>query len=142
MDYAGILSKKNILAGGGPFGALITQGNQIIAAGTNRVTSNNDPTAHAEVVTIRRAAENINNYDLNGLEIYSSAEPCPMCLGAIQWARLKKIHFANTVKQTSEIDFDDEAFYKGLEIPTKHIPNKMAIEAFKYWKETDKKTHY
>ena len=96
MRRAIVLSVDNVRNGGGPFGAVITRNGEVVATGVNRVTANNDPTAHAEVSAIRNAAEALGTFDLSDCEIYTSCEPCPMCLGAIYWARLKKVYFANT----------------------------------------------
>ena len=99
---------------GGPFGAVIVKDNRIIAEGYNQVTSNNDPTAHAEIVAIRTACEALNDFHLEGAKIYCSCEPCPMCLSAIYWARIEKIYYANTCKDAKEAGFDDENFYTEL----------------------------
>jgi len=101
------LSKENIDNGGGPFGAVIVKDGKIIAKGVNKVTVNNDPTAHAEVTAIREATKILNTFDLAGCEIYTSCEPCPMCLGAIYWAHLDKIYFGNTKIDAKNIGFND-----------------------------------
>ena len=143
------LSIDNIDEGGGPFGAIIVKDGQIVAKGTNRVTVNNDPTAHAEINAIREATQKLGTFDLSGCRIYSSCEPCPMCLGAIYWARLDKIYFANTKTDARDIDFDDSFIYEELEKPieqrkisTKQILREEAIAAFKKWKNTEGKTEY
>jgi len=143
------LSIENIDNNGGPFGAVIVKDGKVIAKGVNRVTSNNDPTAHAEVNAIRKAAEALGTYDLSGCEIYSSCEPCPMCLGAIYWARLDKLYYANTKQDAKDIDFDDSFIYEELDqpiekrkIPTVQILNKEAIEAFNKWREKEDKIEY
>lgn len=116
MQKAIQLSRDNMLDGyGGPFGAVITKDNKIIAEGYNEVTSCNDPTAHAEVQAIRKACQIVGNFNLEGYEIYTSCEPCPMCLSAIYWARLDKIFYANSRKDAAAIDFDDDFIYD--EIP-------------------------
>jgi len=143
------LSKKSVKNGGGPFGAVIVKDGKIIAEGTNSVTKNNDPTAHAEINAIREAAKKLNNFDLSGAEIYTSCEPCPMCLGAIYWARLDKIYFANTKDDAKNIGFDDSFIYEEIEkpisqrkIPTVQILRDKAIEAFEMWKEKEDKIEY
>ncbi len=143
------LSVDNIDNNGGPFGAVIVKDGKVIAKGVNRVTSNNDPTAHAEVNAIRNAAEALGTYDLKGCEIYSSCEPCPMCLGAIYWARLDKLYYANTKQNAKDIDFDDSFIYEELDlpiekrkIPTIQMLNNEAIKAFNKWREKDDKIEY
>lgn len=143
------LSIKNVDTNGGPFGAVIVKDGEIIARGTNKVTSNNDPTAHAEVNAIREAAAKLGTFDLKGCEIYSSCEPCPMCLGAIYWARLDKLYYANTKQDAKEIDFDDSFIYEELElpvekrkIPTMQILRNEAIIAFNKWKDKADKLEY
>lgn len=143
------LSIKNIDHDGGPFGAVIVKDGKIIARGVNRVTSNNDPTAHAEVNAIREAAAHLGTFDLQGCEIYSSCEPCPMCLGAIYWARLDKLYFANTKLDAKNIDFDDSFIYEELDlpiekrkIPTKQMLREKALEAFNKWKNKTDKIEY
>ena len=143
------LSIKNVDTNGGPFGAVIVKEGKIIARGKNKVTSNNDPTAHAEVNAIREAAAKLGTFDLKGCEIYSSCEPCPMCLGAIYWARLDKLYYANTKQDAKEIDFDDSFIYEELElpvekrkIPTTQILRDEAIVAFNKWKDKADKLEY
>ena len=131
---------------GGPFGSVIVKDNKIIAKGSNKVTSSNDPTAHGEIVAIREACKNLNTFDLSGCEIYTSCEPCPMCLSAIYWSRLDKIYYANTREDAKNIDFDDSFIY--LEIPKKIDDRKIkmtqmlrdeALKAFEIWdKKVDK----
>jgi len=144
------LSISNINScNGGPFGAVIVKDGQIIARGANSVTSSNDPTAHAEVVAIRQACENLQTFQLTGCEIYASCEPCPMCLGAIYWARLDKLYYANTKNDAAAINFDDKFIYEELEKPledrtlfTRQLLRNEALEAFKKWSETEQKTEY
>src|SRR6056297_214219 len=143
------LSIDNIDEGGGPFGAIIVKDGEIVAKAANRVTVNNDPTAHAEINAIREAAQKLGTFDLSGCRIYSSCEPCPMCLGAIYWARLDKIYFANTKADARDIDFDDSFIYEELEKPiekrkisTKQILREEAIAAFNQWKTKDDKIEY
>jgi len=131
---------------GGPFGSVIVKDNKIIAEGSNKVTFLNDPTAHGEVVAIREACKKLKTFDLSGCEIYTSCEPCPMCLSAIYWARLDKIYYANTREDAKNIDFDDSFIY--LEIPKKIGDRKIkmtqmlrddALKAFEIWdKKVDK----
>jgi guanine deaminase len=134
---------------GGPFGAVVVKDGKIIARGANSVTATNDPTAHAEVVAIREACKVLNNFQLEGCEIYTSCEPCPMCLGAIYWARPDKLFYANSKEDAAEVDFDDKFIYEELAKPiekrnlfTQRMLNDEAIEAFKKWNESPMKTEY
>lgn len=144
------LSIENVESGtGGPFGAVITREGEIIARGTNRVTSSNDPTSHAEVVAIRAACESLQDYQLTDCEIYCSCEPCPMCLGAIYWARLGAIFYANTKADAAEIEFDDQFIYEELdrEIPhrslvTKQLLREEALAAFEKWAASETRIKY
>ncbi len=143
------LSVENIDNNGGPFGAVIVKDGKIIARGTNRVTSNIDPTAHAEVNAIREAAKVLGTFDLSGCEIYSSCEPCPMCLGAIYWAHLDKLYFANTKTDAKNIEFDDSFIYEELDLPiekrkiqTRQMLREEALEAFNKWKTKEDKIEY
>ena len=149
MREAIALSLKNIEEEGGPFGAVIVKDGEIIAKGTNRVTTNNDPTAHAEINAIRKATQKLGTFDLSGCRIYSSCEPCPMCLGAIYWAHLDAIYFANTKADARDIDFDDSFIYEELEKPiekrkisTKQILREEAMAAFNKWRTKDDKIEY
>ena len=131
---------------GGPFGSVIVKDSEIIAEGSNKVTSSNDPTAHGEIVAIREACKKLKTFDLSDCEIYTSCEPCPMCLSAIYWSRLNKIYYANTRDDAKKIDFDDSFIY--LEIPKKIGDRKIkmtqmlrddALKAFEIWdKKVDK----
>lgn len=141
------LSIDSMRAGnGGPFGAVIVKDGKVIARGFNKVTSTNDPTAHAEVVAIREACKVLGTFQLSGCEIYTSCEPCPMCLGAIYWARPEKMYFANTKSDAAAIGFDDQFIYNEIELdvhqrhlPTEQLLNDEALEAFKEWsRKTDK----
>ena len=140
------ISKKSVSNNGGPFGCVITKDDKIIAEGNNQVTKNNDPTAHAEIVTIRKACQKLNNFNLRGLEIYTSCEPCPMCLSAIYWSHIDKIYYANTRIDAAKIGFDDKFIYDELNIdlkkrliPLEQINQKEAIKAFNDWElKTDK----
>jgi len=143
------LSIKNIDNGGGPFGAVIVKDGVVVAASGNSVTNDNDPTAHAEVNTIRAAAKKLGTFDLSGCEIYSSCEPCPMCLGAIYWARIDNLYFANTKKDADDIGFSDKFIYEELEkhytqrnLKTETMMREEALEAFKKWKNSESKTEY
>src|SRR5574344_919865 len=111
------LSIENVKNGGGPFGAIIVKGGKIVATGVNRVTANNDPTAHAEVSAIRAACNKLNTFDLSGCDIYTSCEPCPMCLGAIYWAHLDTIYYGNNKNDAEDIGFGDAFIYKELALP-------------------------
>ena len=143
------LSKKSIDEGGGPFGCVIVKDNQIIAEGYNQVTKNNDPTAHAEIVTIRKACKTLNTFDLSNVELFTSCEPCPMCLSAIYWSHINKVYYGNSRKDAALIDFDDEHIYNELKldinqrkIKMSQINNKEALEAFKLWGQTENKIKY
>jgi guanine deaminase len=144
------LSIDNVKSGkGGPFGAVIVKDGKIIAHGTNEVTSSNDPTAHAEVVAIRNACKMLGTFQLDNCDIYTSCEPCPMCLGAIYWSRPARLFFANTKKDAADIHFDDQFIYQELEIPyqdrkliTKQLLRDEALEAFKLWSKSIHKIEY
>ena len=146
MKRAIELSIKSVNNGGGPFGSIIVKSDKIIAEGSNKVTSNNDPTAHGEIVAIREACKKLNNFSLNGCELYSTCEPCPMCLSAIYWARIDKIYYANTREDARKIDFDDSLIYTELQknidkrkIPMIQMMRNEALKAFEMWdKKTDK----
>ena len=114
MKRAIELSIKSVGLGGGPFGSVIVKNDKVIAEGTNKVTVNNDPTAHGEIVTIRKACKNLNNFNLSGCELYSTCEPCPMCLSAIYWSHIEKVYYANTRDDAQKIDFDDSLIYSEL----------------------------
>jgi guanine deaminase len=149
MQMAIDLSIANIDKGGGPFGAVIVKDGEVIAASGNSVTNDNDPTAHAEVNTIRAAAKKLGTFDLSGCEIYSSCEPCPMCLGAIYWARIDKLYFANTKKDADDIGFSDNFIYDELDkhyternLKTETMMREQALKAFKKWSLSESKTDY
>ena len=134
---------------GGPFGCVIVKGETIVGRGNNKVTSTNDPTAHAEVVAIRDACKNIGTFQLDECEIYTSCEPCPMCLGAIYWARPKIIYYANNRKDAADIGFDDSMIYEEMsktyperKIPILSISREEALTVFNEWKNKEDKTHY
>ncbi len=143
------LSIENVKNGGGPFGAVIVKDNEIVATGVNRVTANCDPTAHAEVSAIREAARKLGTFDLSGCEIYTSCEPCPMCLGAIYWARLDKMYYGNTKADAKEIGFDDSFIYDELELKpedrklhSENLLHNEAIRAFEAWNAKEDKVVY
>lgn len=134
---------------GGPFGCVIAKGGRIVGEGCNQVTSTNDPTAHAEIVAIREACRNLKSFQLEGCVVYTSCEPCPMCLGAIYWARPAGIFFAGTRDDAAAAGFDDELFYSELEKPNDERQLKMvsilreeALKVFKNWNEKPDKTEY
>lgn len=144
------LADENISSGkGGPFGAVIVKDGVIIAEGANQVTSVNDPTAHAEIVAIREACRNLNSFQLDDCEIYCSCEPCPMCLGAIYWARPVAVYFAADKHDAAQAGFDDSFIYGEIlqphdqrKIRTLHHPLKEASDVFRKWIETEDKTEY
>jgi guanine deaminase len=134
---------------GGPFAAIVVMGGKVIAQGTNLVTTSNDPTAHAEIVAIREACRTLNTFKLTGCDIYTSCEPCPMCLGAIYWARLDRIFFANSRMDAAKIGFDDKLIYREIplpvskrKIPTIRLMEKQALMAFREWERKKDKTAY
>ena len=143
------LADESVKRGGGPFGAVIVKDGEIVAGSANSVTLDNDPTAHAEVNTIRQACRKLGTFDLSDCVIYTSCEPCPMCLGAIYWAHIKRIYYGNTKKDAAEIDFADDFIYKELETHLEHravpfIPllHDEAIKTFHAWVEKEDKTRY
>ncbi len=143
------LSIENVHNGGGPFGAVIARGGDIISTGVNRVTASNDPTAHAEVSAIREACRKLGTFDLSGCEIFSSCEPCPMCLGAIYWAHLDKLYFGNTKINAKDIGFDDSFIYEELDLPSEQrrlkavrMLGEEAIKAFRMWDDMENKIKY
>lgn len=144
------LSIENMRSGkGGPFGAVIVKDGKIIARGFNQVTSTNDPTAHAEVVAIREACKELNSFQLDGCEIYTSCEPCPMCLGAIYWARPDKMYYANTKVDAANIGFDDQFIYEEIELPLhgrklscEQLLQEEALLAFQEWQDKQDKIEY
>lgn len=149
MRRAIALSEESVDRGGGPFGAVIAKDGEIVAEASNRVTIDNDPTAHAEVNCIRLAAARLGTFDLSGCEIYTSCEPCPMCLGAIYWARLDRIYYANDRKDAARIGFDDDFIYQEIPLKPEDRQKKMTIllpeeatRAFRMWEERVDKTAY
>ena len=134
---------------GGPFGCVIVKGNEIVGRGNNKVTSLNDPTAHAEIVAIRDACKNLNTFQLEDCEVYTSCEPCPMCLGAIYWARPKVIYFANNREDAAKIGFDDSMIYEEMnteiekrKIPIINLGRENALKIFEEWANTSSKITY
>ena len=146
MKRAIELSLESVNKGGGPFGCVIVKDEKIVSEGSNKVTSSKDPTAHGEIVAIREACKKVNNFSLSGFELYSSCEPCPMCLSAIYWARIDKVYFANTRQDAQKIDFDDSLIYSEFQknidkrkIPMVQMMRSEALKAFELWdKKTDK----
>ena len=149
MERAIELSIDSVKSGGGPFGSVIAKDNKIISEGMNRVTKNNDPTAHGEIVAIRNACKNLNDFHLKGCELYTSCEPCPLCISAIYWARIDKVYYANTRNDAQKIDFDDAFIYSELtkkinqrKIPMIQLMRDEALKGFKLWKNTENKVKY
>ena len=150
MRHAIAVSENSVRNGGGPFGAVIaSKDGEIIAEASNSVTIDHDPTAHAEVNCIRKATAKLGTFDLAGYDIYTSCEPCPMCLGAIYWAHLDKIYYANDRKDAAAIGFDDDFIYQELELKNEDRHKKMELllpeeakKAFEMWAESTDKTEY
>ena len=150
MREAIALSRDSVhTCGGGPFGAVVVKDGQVIGRESNKVTVNNDPTAHAEIEAIRDACRNLNDFSLKGCTIYSSCEPCPMCLSAIYWARLDQVYFGNTQDDAAKIDFDDAFLYKEVALPlaSRSLPieqllGEEAVEVFNEWDAKEDKIRY
>ena len=149
MTRAIELSLASVRSNGGPFGCVIVKNNEIIAEGSNKVTIINDPTAHAEIVTIRKACKALNNFNLEGTEMYTSCEPCPMCLSAIYWSHIDKIYYSNTRLDAAKIGFDDNYIYNELskqlsqrKIPMQQLNQENAIKVFKEWELKPDKIKY
>lgn len=150
MEHAVSLALNGLKSTGhGPFGAVIVKNNDIIGTGINNVTLLNDPTAHAEVSAIRDACHNLNDFSLKGCEIYTTCEPCPMCLGAIMWSRIDRIYFGATREDAARIDFDDRKFYDEIakpphlrEIPMTSLARENCLEIFRAWTQLNDKKHY
>lgn len=143
------LSQESVASGGGPFGAVIVKDGKIIGQGLNRVTISNDPTAHAEIVAIREACKNLKSFQLKDCIIYSSAEPCPMCFGAMYWARPQAVYFGNTRRDAAAIGFDDALIYKEAatlhadrRIPFHQLMRDEALKVFKLWAAKEDKVIY
>jgi guanine deaminase len=149
MTRAIQLSVENVHAGGGPFGAVVVKDGAIIAEGVNRVTSTSDPTAHAEVSAIRTACAKLGAFELKDCDLYTSCEPCPMCLGAIYWARLARVYFGNLAADAAKIGFDDAFIYREIsqphahrEIPMIQMMREEALAGFRAWQEKPNKIEY
>ena len=150
MKQAIALATENVLSGrGGPFGAVIVRDGEILATGVNCVTTNNDPTAHAEVMAIRAACEKLGSFQLAGCEVYTSCEPCPMCLAALYWSRCAAIYFGNTAADAAVAGFDDSFLYEEVakphserNIPTTRLLPERAIVSFNTWREQTERVDY
>lgn len=149
MQIAIDLAEKSAQGGGGPFGAIVVKDNKIIGRGTNQVTSWNDPTAHAEVVAIRDACKSTNSFQLEGCVIYTSCEPCPMCLSAIYWARPEAIYYGGTKEDARDVGFDDAFIYQEIAknsnervIPSYHILHKESQKPFTIWRKKEDRIDY
>ena len=150
MERAIALSIENVRLGlGGPFAAIVVRNDSILASGTNQVTSLEDPTAHAEIVAIRAACQELRNFQLADCELYTTCEPCPMCMGAIYWARLSKVYYANTRQDAAQIGFDDSFIYDQLvlrfderKIPMVPMMRDQALAAFREWEKSQTKIRY
>lgn len=150
MQLAIQLATENVRSGaGGPFGAVVVRNGEIVATGVNRVTSHNDPTAHAEVNAIREACKALGTFQLPGCVLYTSCEPCPMCLGAIYWSRLDSVYFGNTCHDAAEVGFDDHFIYEELAVPRNQrkmpmvrLLPELAMESFRAWQEHQSKIAY
>lgn len=149
MNKAIELATANVKAGGGPFGAVIVKGDTLVATGVNRVTDTCDPTAHAEVMAIREAGQKLRTHDLQGCVLYASCEPCPMCLGAILWARLDAVYFAATREDAKAAGFDDAHFYAEVnrqpadrELLCAHLPTGRETDPFETWQANADKIRY
>jgi len=143
------LSIESAKSKGGPFGCIIVKDNKIISEGSNQVTMKNDPTAHGEIVAIRSACQKLNTFNLSGCDLYSSCEPCPMCLSAIYWSRIENVFYANTRIDAKRIDFDDSFIYSEINKDLENRKIKMhqmhrdeALEAFKIWENKEDKIKY
>ena len=149
MQLAVDLANENIKTGGGPFGAVIICNGEVVGKGANRVTDINDPTAHAEVMAIRDASQKLGRFDLSDCIIYTSCEPCPMCLGAIYWAKIKRVFYGNTRNDAASVGFDDDFIYKEISLPVekrsiimKPLLKDVAYETFAVWKQIPDKKEY
>ncbi len=149
MRQAIAIAVENVKNGGGPFGAVIVKDGKIVATGANRVTANNDPTAHAEVNAIRQACSRLGTFDLGGCVLYTSCEPCPMCLGAIYWAHIDKIYYGASQHDAAAVNFDDSFIYRELELkpekrhkPVENILRDEAQAPFNAWRDKEDKVEY
>jgi guanine deaminase len=144
------LAVENVRSGrGGPFGAVVAKDGKVVAEGANQVTATNDPTAHAEVLAIRQACQKLGCFELGGCDLYSSCEPCPMCLSAIYWARIHRVYFGSLAEDAAKIGFDDSAIYAEIaqplsqrKIPMTQLRREEALAAFRAWEENPGKIHY
>jgi guanine deaminase len=143
------LSLANVRTGGGPFAALVVKDGDVLAEGTNRVTADNDPTAHAEMVAIREACRALGTFQLSGCDVYTTCEPCPMCLAALYWARPERVYFGNTAEDAAAIGFDDSTIYSELRLPLERrrlpmvqLMREEAGAAFRAWSEKADKVPY
>jgi guanine deaminase len=144
------LSVENVRSGhGGPFGCVIVKDGNVVAEGVNQVTATNDPTAHAEVLAIRQACQRFRCFELRGCELYTSCEPCPMCLSAIYWARIDKVYFGNLAEDAAKVGFDDSAIYREIaqprsqrKVPTIQMMREEALAAFRAWEKNSGKILY
>ncbi len=150
MRKAISLASQNVREGlGGPFGSVVVKDGEIIGEGTNRVATSCDPTAHAEMLAIRAASVKLKNFDLSGCELYTSCEPCPMCLSAIYWARIERMFYGNSIVEADAIGFSDEFLYKEIALPvherkleaTRFLENE-ALESFRLWEQMDDTISY
>ena len=149
MAHAIELSLKNVQDGGGPFAAIVVRNGEIIAEGVNRVTATNDPTAHAEVRAIRKACEKLASFELKDCDMYATCEPCPMCLGAIYWARLRRVFYGNVAADAAKIGFDDSFIYAEMQrphaqraIPMIQMMHQESLAAFRAWESKPDKIAY
>ena len=149
MREAIALAIENVAQGGGPFGCVIVKDDKVIARGVNRVTQTNDPTAHAEVVAIRAACESLGSFQLTGCELYTSCEPCPMCMAAVYWARPERVFFAATKDDAAHAGFDDSMIYEEFalpyekrRIPISQVGREEALQAFAAWAQSPNKIRY
>jgi len=149
MKRAIELSIESVNSGTGPFGAVIVKDDKIISEGFNTVTSSNDPTSHAEISAIRNACKNLNNFSLKGFDLYTTCEPCPMCLSAIYWARIDNVYYANTRSDAQKIDFDDSLIYEELKknikerkISMHQMMRNEALQVFEMWDKKKDKVKY
>ena len=149
MERAIELSVKSVNGGTGPFGAVIVKNNEIVSEGFNTVTTSNDPTSHAEIAAIRIACKELSNFSLEGCDLYTTCEPCPMCLSAIYWSRINKIYYANTRDDAHKIDFSDAMIYEELnknikdrKIPMQQMMRDEALKAFDLWDKKEDKVKY
>ncbi|PEN13633.1 tRNA-specific adenosine deaminase [Longibacter salinarum] len=149
MQIAISLAVENVERGGGPFGAIVVSNDEIIARGANRVTASHDPTAHAEVMAIRAACESVGHFELSGCTLYTSCEPCPMCLGAIYWSRLDRVVYAATRNDAAQAGFDDDHIYREIEkppsdrqLPMQHVAPELASRPFEAWSDFEDRMEY